>query len=181
MYTDMPHTEVNTSIREMLDLIKLSFDHECSDGSRYSLRRLNTVVCPRLKGKLAECRFGRAYSTEFVEVTFSDIMNVCKYSDDNSYMYVGNQLRKYHLGVPMGDPLSVAKANSLCMAHELKADLTRETLHGDSVRNLSLCFMDDLYYRVAYVDAPDSTWTERSARNMIDELKLCYPRTLVLE
>jgi len=96
-------------------------------------------------------------------------------------MFVGRQLRKYHLGVPMGDPLSVAKANGLCMVAEFKADRQQQLLHGDSVRNLSLHFMDDLFFRAAYVDEPSSPWSRQSALKMISTLQTCYPATLTLE
>ena len=93
-----------------------------------------------------------------VQVTFDDIATVCNHADDNSYMFVGNQLRRYHLGVPQGDPLSAAKASSLCLDAELDADASRELTHGDSDRNQSVCFMDDLFFRIAYSEKVGDPW-----------------------
>ena len=157
-----------------------------SADRRSAARLRKAVVCPKGKCKLSDCWFGKDYglsSSTNVEVTFNDIRQVNAFANENSYMYVGKQLRKYRVGIPMGDPLSCAKANGTCLHAEMKCDTTREERVGDAERNLTLCFMDDLFIKVVYeVDGSrEGGWTEASAEEYKEELKKCYPERLVLE
>ena len=161
-------------------------------GVRSSTRTRTGVVLPRRKCKQTECWFGKKVfdDSDHVEITFEDIIDVNTFAEEHSYMFVGTQLRKYKLGVPMGDPLSCAAALSCTLAAEMSADSTRQTRCGDADRNLSLCFMDDLFFKVAYESAKAcaeqtrqgrDAWTKASARQYIAELMSCYPKPLELE
>eukprot|EP01050_Picozoa_sp_SAG11_P019662 SAG11_NODE_3172_length_2635_cov_2.232650_3_plen_115_part_00 len=85
-------------------------------------------------------------------------------------MKVGKQVRHYHIGTPMGEPGSCAKANGLCLDDELRVDAEREAAWGGgySERNCSLAFVDDKHVRVAYDDIP---WTQDSAEEYVTALK----------
>ena len=161
---------------------------DTNTAKRASARLRGSVTCPKGKCKLTDCWFGKAYGlsdSTNVEIKFDDIIqvNVYAFANENSYMFVGTQLRKYRVGIPMGDPLSCAKANGTCLHAEMTCDNNREKRVGDSERNLTLCFMDDLFIKVAY-DAEEhdgEQWTEASAEDFKEELKKCYPKRLVLE
>ena len=126
--------------------------------------------------------YGLSDSTN-VEIKFDDIVAVNDFANKNSFMYVGGQLRQYRLGIPMGDPLSCAKANGTCLDAEMRCDDRRAAVHGDAERNLTLCFMDDLFMKVAYDPEAEGAgeWTEASADEYIEQIKACYPKRLVLE
>eukprot|EP01050_Picozoa_sp_SAG11_P014554 SAG11_NODE_1805_length_4229_cov_1.746005_4_plen_282_part_00 len=102
-----------------------------------------------------------------MEVTFKDMIDICEFSNARSFMCVGCEIRHYHIGTPMGEQGSCAKANGLCLNDELLADEARELSHGDSERNLSLAFVDDKHVRVAY---DDILWTRESAEEIADGL-----------
>ena len=158
-----------------------------ASATRRSAARLRkSVVCPKGKCSLSECWFGKDYGlsdSTNVEINFDDIRQVNAFANENSYMFVGKQLRKYRVGIPMGDPLSCAKANGTCLHAEMQCDNRRAERVGDAERNMTLCFMDDLFIKVAYeVDATGAdAWTEQSAEEFKEELKSCYPERLVLE
>ena len=71
--------------------------------------------------------------SDHVEVSFNDIVDVNNYAETNSYMFVGKQLRKYELGVPMGDPLSCAAALSCTMAAEMTAKVDAMTANQELI------------------------------------------------
>ena len=129
---------------------------------------------------MKNCRYGTNYSDDTVAVTFDDIVDVNDFSNKWSYMFVGNQLRHYGKGVPMGDPLSCAKALGCTKHHE---DLYDTSWH-DSARNVSVCFMDDLFFQIGYdadAEGEGGEWTKESADDYIEGLKRCYPAPLELE
>ena len=191
MYTDLRHQAIQGSIKVNLKRAQEPGNAPANGGVRSSTRVRNSVCCPRGKCKQRECWFGKRVfdDSDHVEVSFNDIVDVNNYAETNSYMFVGKQLRKYELGVPMGDPLSCAAALSCTMAAEMTADRKRQARHGDARRNLSLCFMDDLFFRVAYdpeaknrkIGHKTATWTKESAKTYVGELMACYPRPLELE
>ena len=134
-----------------------------------SRRSMDRVSVPRGKGKLTDCRLGRTYDPdENVEVTFEDIVNVNRYANDRSYVMVGTQMRWMHLGIPMGDPLSVAKANAVAFVAERAAKLkwrAEVKMEGDrgvdirgrgEERDLTYSYIDDIHLRVAYNPAQDT-------------------------
>ena len=191
MYTDLRHAAIGESIKVNLARAQEPGNASANGGVRSSTRVRNSVCCPKGKCKQRECWFGKRVfdDSDHVEVTFDDIVDINKFAEENSFMFVGNQLRKYELGVPMGDPLSCAAALSCTMAAEMTADRKRRTKHGDARRNLSLCFMDDLFFRIAYdpdahkraTSSRTATWTKESAKEYVRELMACYPKPLELE
>ena len=192
MYTDIRHDKIKESIGRNLKRAREPGDCTQTADLRTSARVRTSVCLPKGKCKQSECWYGRAYglSDYFVEVTFDDIVQVNEFAEANSYMFVGDELRKYHLGVPMGDPLSCAAAQSVCLDAEMCCDARRQerTTTGrvggaDADRNLSLAVMDDLFFRVAYVPGATEAeeWSAESADAYIEELKGCYPDPLVLE
>ena len=131
---------------------------------------------------MSDCRLGAAlhYDTAaMVEVPFKAIEAVNRYANEHSFMFVGQALRRYTLGCPMGDPLSAAKSQGLCLVGEHKFQQQREHQHQDSIRNNSFCFMDDLFLRVAYCDS--AGWSKDSAASMLEQLKAVYKTPLELE
>ena len=116
------------------------------------------------------CRYGTNYSNDTLAVTFNDIVDVNDFSNKWSYMFVGNQLRHYGKGVPMEDPLSYAKALGCTKYHEDLYDASR----SDKARNVSVCFMDDLFFQIGYDDnagGEETEWTKESADTYIAGLK----------
>ena len=117
-----------------------------------------------------QCHLGPAYNHETqVEIRFSDLIEVCEYSNSHSIMRVGRQIRQYIMGTPMGEQGSCAKSNGVCLDDELRIDQEREDKHLDSERNLSLAFVDDKHAIVAY-DENDLFWTRASATEYLGEL-----------
>eukprot|EP01050_Picozoa_sp_SAG11_P016364 SAG11_NODE_2226_length_3663_cov_1.716891_1_plen_250_part_00 len=102
-----------------------------------------------------------------MEVTLKDVVDICEHSNARSFMRVGRQIRHYHIGTPMGEQGSCAKANGLCMDDEYAMDAVREAACGDSERNCSLAFVDDKHVRVAYDDV---IWSKESAESYADTL-----------
>ena len=192
MYTDIRHDRIMESIGRNLQRAREPAQIVHTADVRASGRLRRSVCLPKGKCKQSECWYGQAYglSDSFVEVTFDDIANVNAFAQANSYMFVGDELRQYHLGVPMGDPLSCAAAQSVCGDAEMRCDARRQAREttgrvggGDAERNLSLAVMDDLFFRVAYVPGAEtaSQWSAESAEAYITELKGCYPAPLELE
>jgi hypothetical protein len=138
-------------------------------GRRYPLRNLDRVeVGKRKSDGLKACALGPAYNTEEqTEILFSDMMDICVHSNARSFMRVGKQIRHYHIGTPMGEQGSCAKANGLCLDEELRVDAAREAECGDSERNCSLAFVDDKHVRVAY---DELLWSKSSAEEYADRL-----------
>ena len=124
---------------------------------------------------MATCRAGKAYDDEHVTVMLSDILEINAYSNRRSIMRVGNEIRRYFKGTPMGEQSSCAKANGVALDAELSADEARERTHGDSQRNLSLAYVDDVHVRIAYSPTGQRGWDLQSARSYILQ---CYPAPL---
>jgi hypothetical protein len=159
MYTDIRHDRIMESITRNIVRAREPGTNGPACDVRTSLRLRESVCLPKGKCKQTECWYGKAYglSDSYVTVTFDDIVQVHQFAQANSYMFVGDQLRQYHLGVPMGDPLSCAAAQSVCMDAEMRCDEQRQMRPsdgrcggGDAQRNLSLSVMDDLFFRIAY-------------------------------
>ena len=178
MYTNCEHIDVQKAIDANLDY--LNEPNGTKVRHKYPTRTLDRVSVPRNKARLNECRLGNTYNDQDnVEIKFKTIKQVNKYANEHSYMFVGKELRRYFLGIPMGDPLSVAQASALCQHAEMECDIKREETNGDSERNLSFCFMDDLNIRIAYND--EESTSKESAREYIESIKKCYPTSLNLE
>ena len=96
-------------------------------------------------------------------------------------MFVGNELRHYHFGIPMGEQGSCAKAAGVGLDAELACDADRERTHGDSERNLSLQYVDDAEIAVAYSDTGEMGWTRDSAIEYAESIGGCYPDPLYME
>ena len=177
MYTNCNHADVQAAIKGNLEYLRQP--NGAKIRHTYPTRTLDKVSVPKCKGKLDQCRLGNTYNKdENLEINFKTLLEINKYANEHSYMFVGKELRRYFLGIPMGDPLSVAQASALCQWAECKCDIRREERVGDSTRNLSYCFMDDLNLRIAY---NDKEATKESAREYLEELKGCYPSSLNLE
>ena len=185
MYTELGHKEIMVATEANVERAKEVQTDEAKGERRSCARLRRTVVCPKGKCKLRECGFGKDYGlsgSTNVEINFDDIVQVNEFANESSYMFVGKEIRKYRLGIPMGDPLSCAKANGTCLHAEMTCDKAREERRGDAQRNLTLCYMDDLFMKVAYeVGDGDEEWTEKEADEYLEELKQCYPARLVLE
>jgi hypothetical protein len=192
MYTDIRHNAIHGSIVRNLARVRESTQPEAATcGVRASARLRNSVCLPKRKCRQKECWFGQKYeSTDRVTVKFSDILAINDFAEANSYMFVGKQLRQYFMGVPMGDPLSCSAAQSVCLDAEIRCDERRQAADvnsvgggGDSCRNLTLCVMDDLFFRIAYEQSAtkQGEWTARSADAYIEQLKAAYPAPLELE
>eukprot|EP01052_Picozoa_sp_SAG31_P004928 SAG31_NODE_210_length_20286_cov_22.684748_21_plen_375_part_00 len=149
-------------------------------GIMSPLRCLDRISVGRRKTKQNWKTLGPAYNKhEQVEITFDQLREICVHSNACSYMRVGCEIRHYHMGTPMGEQGSCAKANGLCLDDELKVDAQRERDHGDSMRNLSLAFVDDKLVRVAY---DHCIWSKASAEQYATDLmKYSHPLTMVPE
>ena len=84
------------------------------------------------------------------------------------------------LGAPMGEPASCAQALSVCLHAEQSFHTTRETAEGDSARDASLGFVDDMQFRYGY-ELSDRVWTRASARELLEQSRAIYPPPLELE
>ena len=148
MYTDLRHAAIGESIKVNLARAQEPGNASANGGVRSSTRVRNSVCCPKGKCKQRECWFGKRVfdDSDHVEVTFDDIVDINKFAEENSFMFVGNQLRKYGLGVPMGDPISCVAALSCTMAAEMTADRKRRTKHGDARRNLKAYASWTIYF-----------------------------------
>jgi len=126
---------------------------------RYPIRNLDRV-CVRKGGRAKDCVLGRVASEneDFMVVMFDTLREVCVYSNAHTYLMVGTQLRRQRTGSPMGEQISPAKTAGVCLNHEATVMETRETRRGDSVRNLSIGFVDDIHLRVAYSLRGGSDW-----------------------
>jgi hypothetical protein len=135
------------------------------------MRGLDRIAVGKSKQDgISECFLGPAYNHETqVEIKFSDLIDICEYSNRHSIMRVGRQIRQYIMGTPMGEQGSCAKANGVCLDDELRIDKEREEKHHDSERNLSLAYVDDKHAIVAY-DENDQLWTRASAEKYLSEL-----------
>ena len=167
MYTNISVQRMNESLRANIQRVKDSSE----DGRRFPMRNLDRIAVGKSRQDgIDQCHLGPAYNHETqVEIRFSDLTDICEYSNDNSIMRVGRQIRQYVMGTPMGEQGSCAKANGVCLDDELRIDMEREDKHQDSERNLSLAYVDDKHAIVAY-DANDQFWTRASAQEYMDEL-----------
>ena len=143
----------------------------------HGLRMPNCVSVPRKQGRLSDCRVGKSYDPDHATITVDDVMEVCKYTNDNTYVFVGTELRHYHLGTPMGAPGSCAKANGVGLDAEIRMD---QVTQHDPDRNLSISYVDDKHARVAWSTDTSLGWSLESAQAYCTEL-LQYPKPLVME
>jgi hypothetical protein len=184
MYTALPHDAIMEGLECALKAVVLPTTCD-GDGvtTRGSARNRTAVVLPRSKGRMKDCFFGREYGFgNHVVVTFEDMRNVTKWANARSIMYVAGELRRYHVGIPMGAQSSCSSANGLAMMAEMKADDEWARRGGATQRNVSLAFMDDLYMRVLYDDEMQGEgWTRESAGEYMELLKTAYPDGLDLE
>eukprot|EP01052_Picozoa_sp_SAG31_P050930 SAG31_NODE_11858_length_991_cov_22.808296_1_plen_224_part_01 len=142
MYTNITHARMDSALEANIARLRDSVH----DDRRYPLRCLDRISVGRRKTKTNQDlrTLGPAYNKhEQVEITFDQMQDICEHSNACSYMRVGCEIRHYHMGTPMGEQGSCAKANGLCLDDELRVDAQREQNHGDSMRNLSLAFVDD--------------------------------------
>ena len=175
MYNFVTHERMHDSLVKNIERVKNS----TAPTRRYPMRSLDRVTVGRKKQDgLKSCALGPAYNLEEqVEIRFEDMIEICDYSNDRSFLRVGKEIRRYVMGTPMGEPGSCAKANGVCLDDELNADAEREIRYGDSERNLSLAFVDDKHIRVAY---DDILWSRESAQEYLEVLRN-YSAPLVME
>ena len=180
MYTDLSFKRMSESLRSNIARVRESTSN--TTERKYPLRNLDRLCVGRSKSEPGHrvCTLGPAYNhAEQVEIRFTDLTDVCDYSNHTSIMRVGREIRRYLQGTPMGEQGSCAKANGVCLDDELRIDAAREAEFGDSERNLSLAFVDDKHARVAY---DDILWSRESAQQYID-LLMTYsaPLKMVIE
>ena len=175
MYQFVTHERMHESLVSNIARVKNSTE----PNRRFPQRNLDRVAVGRRKQDgLSACALGPAYNLEEqVEIRFSDMIDICDYSNDRSIMRIGKQIRQYVMGTPMGEPGSCAKANGVCLDDELNADAEREKQFGDSERNVSLAFVDDKHIRVAY---DDILWSKESAQEYLEGLRT-YSAPLKME
>ena len=148
MHTNLQHDEIETAVDYHLRTVTCARQRALRLGERRtSVRGRKSVVLPRGKCSLRECRFGQLYEGEkLVQVDFNDIRDVSRWANEMSYMFVGTQLRRYVLGVPMGAPMACFQALATTKRCE---DVCNEKME-DSERNVSVCVMDDLFLQILY-------------------------------
>jgi hypothetical protein len=145
------------------------------------MRVAQAITVPKM-GKLScGARVGPAYDDEtMVSITLDTIQQVCAFVIRNTYVRVGDELRKMLMGTPMGEPGSCAQANGVCLDAEQSFVESRELTVGDSERVCTVGFMDDLHFRLMY-DLKGILWTKESAEAMMRECESLYPAPLSLE
>jgi hypothetical protein len=124
MYTNCPHERMDEAVRNNIQRLR---DSTHPDRA-YPLRNLDRVSVGQGKNDgIKACSLGPTYNTETqVEIKFKDMIDICVHSNARSFMRVGRQVRHYHIGTPMGEQGSCAKANGLCLDDELRVDAERE-------------------------------------------------------
>ena len=172
MYTNIAHDRMDEALESNIERLRKSSMLD----RRFPLRNLDRVSVGRRKTKQKWNALPAYNHHEQVEITFEQMKAICRHSNESSYMQVGHEIRHYHMGTPMGEQGSSAKANGLCLDDELQVDALRESEHGDSERNLSLAFVDDKAVRVAYDGVQ---WSRSSAEEYASGL-MTYSDPLVM-
>ena len=176
MYTELEHTTINRATRLNVDRFLASDVFSSEIG--HNLRARPAICVPRKGAKMATCHVGYAQDEEHCTVFLSDIIEVTEFANSRSIMRVGKELRKYTKGTPMGMQASCASANGVGLDAEFTADAQREASHGDSVRNLSLSYVDDCRVGIAWSESGAHGWTLESAREYARTIMDCYPAPL---
>ena len=132
----------------------------------------------KLKGRSS---VGPVYNHEEERaVSFNTVKDVSNHCNENVYVRVGSELRKYVRGAPMGEPGSCASANGVCLDAEQTWVEQREQNHKDSARVCTIGFVDDIQFRFAY-DVQGRVWPKAEAVEMCKQVHGVYPPPLALE
>ena len=132
----------------------------------------------KLKGRSS---VGPVYNAEEERaVSFQMVKDVSNYCNNNVFVRVGSELRKYVRGAPMGEPGSCSSANGVCIHGEQTWLAQRELQYGDSARVDTIGFVDDIQFRFAY-DVQGRVWPKSEALEMCKQVHNVYPPPLSLE
>jgi hypothetical protein len=93
MYTNVTMQRMNDALRANIQRVKDSSD----DDRRYPMRNLDRIAVGKSKQDgISACHLGPAYNAEEqVEIKFTDLTDICEYSNSHSIMRIGRQIRKY--------------------------------------------------------------------------------------